>query len=341
MRVCYFGIYNPEYSRNKILISGLRANGVEVFECQTNKKGFSKYFDLIKKHKVLKNDYGVMVVGYPGFQAMILAKFLTKKPIIFDAFVSIYDSIVLDRAQVSRYSPKALYFWCLDKISMSLADVVLFDTNEHIGFVSKEFGIDKSKFKRIFVGADTAIFYPRGQTHNNLFKVINYGHYVPLQGMEYIIKSAKLLSDQKDIIFEIIGDGGNKEELQNVLFVGNVSLSELSEKAGSASLCLGIFGHTAKTQRVIPNKVYECVALKKPVITGDTPAIRELFDDSELFLIPTSSPEAIAKAILEVKSNIDGAKVRAEKAYNKLINVASVDKLGLGLKNIISNLIKR
>ena len=92
---------------------------------------------------------------------------------------------------------------------------------------------------------------------------------------------------------------------------------------------------------MIPNKVYECVALKKPVITGDTPAIRELFDDSELFLIPTSSPEAIAKAILEVKSNIDGAKVRAEKAYNKLINVASVDKLGLGLKNIISNLIKR
>ena len=33
MRVCYFGTYRAEYSRNQIMIEGLRRNGVEVIEC--------------------------------------------------------------------------------------------------------------------------------------------------------------------------------------------------------------------------------------------------------------------------------------------------------------------
>ena len=33
MRVCYFGTYRVRYSRNQIMIEGLRRNGVEVIEC--------------------------------------------------------------------------------------------------------------------------------------------------------------------------------------------------------------------------------------------------------------------------------------------------------------------
>ena len=32
LRVCYFGTYRANYSRNQILIAGLRAQGVTVFE---------------------------------------------------------------------------------------------------------------------------------------------------------------------------------------------------------------------------------------------------------------------------------------------------------------------
>ena len=33
IKVCYFGTYRAAYSRNKIMIEGLRRNGVEVLEC--------------------------------------------------------------------------------------------------------------------------------------------------------------------------------------------------------------------------------------------------------------------------------------------------------------------
>jgi len=33
MRVCYFGTYDLNYSRNRILIEGLERNGIDVVEC--------------------------------------------------------------------------------------------------------------------------------------------------------------------------------------------------------------------------------------------------------------------------------------------------------------------
>ena len=160
LTVCYFGTYTPEYSRNRILISGLRENDVEVIECQTIRRGFLKYIDLAIKHWKIRNKYDVIVVGFQGIQAVILAKFLTRKTIIFDAFASLYDSMVMDRKNVKIKSFTAKYYWWLDKISMIFADIILFDTNEHINYASNEFGIKKEKFRRIFIGADISIFYP-------------------------------------------------------------------------------------------------------------------------------------------------------------------------------------
>jgi len=144
MTICYFGFYNSEYSRNRILINGLHQNGVKILECQTNLKGISKYFDLIKKyHQIKKQHHDIIIVGYPGYQATILAKFITKKPIIFDAFTSLYDSVVLDRQLVKPKSLKALYYWFLDWLSCKLADKILLDTNTNIEYFVKTFGIKK------------------------------------------------------------------------------------------------------------------------------------------------------------------------------------------------------
>lgn len=345
MRVCYFGIYNPNYSRNKLLMFGLRKNGVEIIECRSDKKGISKYFDLIRKHRDIKGGYDVMIVGYPGFQCAILAKFLTRKSIIFDAFVSIYDSVILDRKEAARFSLASAYYWMLDKISFSLADVILFDTMEHAQYASKKFGVPMRKFRRIFLGADTKIFFPRESGSNNkTFKVFFYGHYIPLQGVEYIVRAAKLLQDNKDIIFEIVGDGPGKEKivgmadslkLDNLYFVGEMSLENLADKISKADVCLGIFGNTGKATRVIPNKVYQYVAMKKPVITSDTPAIRELFDDKDMYLVEISNPQKIAEAILSMKSDADKASFFIGRAYDKFMKNALPEKTGFELKNII------
>jgi len=338
MTICYFGIYKDSYSRNRILIKGFRENGIRVIECRTDFKGAKKYTDLIKKYWQIRKSYDVMLVGYLGWSSVVLAKFLTRKPIIFDAFLSIYDSTVFDKKKTAENTLRAKYYWFMDWVACTLADKVLLDTDEHIKYFIEEFGIKKEKFARVLLGAETNIFKPLKQKNND-FTVHYHGNTFNLQGVKYILKAARLVPDIK---FSIIGTRvrkkHEKENYENVYFVDNVSYEELPKYIAAADICLGIFGDTNKTQRVIPNKVYECAACRKPIITADTPAIRELFNSNDLLMIPTANPEEIAKAIIKLRNDAGLRNKLAENCYNKVIKYCRPERLA---EVVINDIIKK
>ena len=112
-------------------------NGVELLECNTREPSNKKYWQLIKKHWQIRNDYQVMIVGFPGHTIMPLAWFLAKihrKKIIFDALFSIYNSIVLDRKDVAVNTWRARFLHFLDCFSCRLADVIIVHTEFHQEF---------------------------------------------------------------------------------------------------------------------------------------------------------------------------------------------------------------
>lgn len=346
MTILYFGSYDPNYSRNRVLIDGLRQNGVEVIECRDNSPGFRKFINLYKKLWQLRGRYDVMVVGFLGQQIVPFARLITLKPIVFDAFLSLYDSNVFDRKTVKPGSLRACYYWVLDWLSMKLADIILFDTDEHIKYASEEFGISKNKFRRIWIGACDDIFYPVPKSNSAEFLVIFHGSFIPLQGIEYVLKAAKIC-EKENIKFLIIGDGQEKKkmlklagelDLKNVEFVGFMGQGWIREKIAEADVCLGIFGGTQKTLRVIPNKVYECLAMKKTVITADTSAIRELFDENDIMLVKAADPDLLAEAIINLKNDPELRNKLAVNGFNKFKNSASPRVLGGVLKNIINEL---
>lgn len=346
MIILYFGSYDPNYTRNRVLINGLKQNGVEVLECRDNSPGIKKFMRLYQKHKKLQNQYDVMVVGFLGQQIVPFAKLISKKPIVFDAFLSLYDSNVFDRKTVKTGSLRAYYYWILDWLSMKLADIVLFDTDEHIKYVSEEFNISKSKFRRIWIGAADDVFYPISKSYSDEFTVIFHGSFIPLQGIEYILKAAKVC-EKEGVRFLIVGDGQEKKkmlaladklDLKNVEFVGFMSQEWIRGKIAEADVCLGIFGDTQKTLRVIPNKVYECLAMRKPVITADTPAIRELFNEDDLALVKVADPESLADAVIHLKKDPELRDKLAVNGFNKFKNNASLRVLGGELKSIINEL---
>ncbi len=338
-------MYNPDYSRNRILIDGLRQNDVEVIECRDDSPGLKKFLNLFKKHWSLRNDYDIMVIGFLGHIIVPFAKVITRKPIIFDAFLSLYDSNVFDRKVVKPKTLRAFYYWFLDWLSMHLADVVLFDTEQHINYACGKFNVRKEKFRRILVGAQSDIFHPFDLPQKNeKFLVEFHGTFIPVQGIEFIIRAAKELENYKDIEFIIIGSGQEKEktlelarklEVNNIKFNGFLPKEKLVEKISEANICLGIFGKTQKTQRAIPNKLYECAAMKKPVITADTPAIRELFDDNDLSLVKAADAEDLVEKILLLKNNKSLGEKLAKNAYIKFLKFASPKVLGRKLKEII------
>ena len=70
-------------------------------------------------------------------------------------------------------------------------------------------------------------------------------------------------------------------------------------------MILGVFGRTAKAKRVVPNKVYQGLAMARPVITADSPAVREFFAPGEhLHTVPAGDPEALADAVVELAEDV-------------------------------------
>lgn len=354
MKILYFGTYDPNYARNWVLINGLKKNGVEVIELRREPRRFSLFW-LFSDYLKFKKDFDAIMVGFPGQEVMFLARLLTilrlgsglAKPIIFDAFTSHYGGYILDRQKFSKNSFHAKYYRFLDKWSCKLADMVLLDTNAHINFFVKEFNLPKDKFRRIWVGSNDDIFQPVSNPHNSVgFKVFFFGTYIPLQGIGYILKAAKILEYENEILFTLVGDGQERKkaeelaiklELKNVVFKGMMKSEELKEEIASHDVSLGIFGNSPKTSLVIPNKVFIGLAMKKPVITADTEAVRELLNDEDMLLIPSSNESALAEAILKIKNNPALGEKIAQNGYNKFIKFASHQVLGLELKNLIND----
>jgi len=141
-----------------------------------------------------------------------------------------------------------------------------------------------------------------------------HGNYIPLQGVEYIIKAAKILEKYPDIKFKLIGNGqtypkakklAEDLKVKNIEFISErVPYESIPAFINGADICLGIFGSGDKTQRVIPNKLYEAVAMKKAVITGDTPGIKEIFtDQKDIMLCRVADEKDLAEKILILKNN--------------------------------------
>lgn len=337
MTICYFGIYNKKVARNQILIKGLRENGVRVIECHSSRRSFLKYFELVKKFLVMRTEIDCVIVGFPAGKTVFLAKVLSPVPVVLDVFVSMYDSIVWDRQQVKPQGIKAKYYFLMDKWSVSVADKVLLDTDAHIDYFVEMFGISRDKFCKIFVGSDPDTIYPINSSPGKNFIVHFHGTYIPLQGIEYIVRTAKRLEGE-GILFRIIGSGQTEREVQNmykdgvpknVVFLPRVPYRELGKEISKADVVLGIFGHTEKTQRVIPNKVFEGLAVRKPVITGNTPAVRELLTDKKnVILCRVADPEDLKEKILLLKSNKELQETIKENGYQLFLQKLTPKTLG-------------
>jgi len=342
MRICYFGMYDPEYPRNRIMIRGLKENGHEVLECQSRAGGFKKYQELYQKHCQIKNQYDVMIVGFPGQTIVPFAKLLANNKMIFDAFSSHYEGYVIDRGYHNQFSLAALYYWLIDWLSFILADEVLFDTQAHIDYCVKTFHLKPEIFKRVFVGSDDNVFYPRLVSQQEKFIVHFHGTYIPLQGAEHIVKAAKILESHQEIEFHLLGKGQTFEpakklaselNAKNIKFLEPVAYKELPDYLARADIVLGIFGSTAKAQRVIPNKVFEALAMAKPIITQDSPAIRELLTDKENVLLCKAGDEQdLADKILELKNNQELAQKIAENGHQLFKEKLEAKKLTEGVK---------
>ncbi|NOS67620.1 MAG: glycosyltransferase [Candidatus Peribacteraceae bacterium] len=317
MTILAFGYHDRQSPRHRTVCDVLAQEYGPVVECHTEKKGFfAKCADLRRKFRVMSPDAQTVIVPFPGHFLMPLAWWLTRKPrrqLIFDAFISLYDTDVSDRRRYSPLNPRAWMLWWIDIISVHLADEVLIDTEEHKKFFVKHLRLNPKRVRVIYLEARKDLFHPKQKTQiSNLktFEIFFYGTLIPLQGVDYILQAAKILQDRDaNVHFTLVGSSKfpamiERAGLRNVTTTSFVPMEELPQMIRSAHLCLGIFGTSDKAQRVIPHKVVDAVACGVPVLTADTPAIRERFANHPLVhLIPARNAQAIANSIDDMINN--------------------------------------
>lgn len=311
--VCTFGFETPDATRSWVLREGLRANGINVMECRTEKRGaFAKFNHLRKQMRSINCD--AILVTFPGHYLVLLAWMIARRkkvPLIFDAFISLYDTMVMDREVVSPYSPRAWMLRFADWLSCKLADLVLIDTPEHAEYFKKSIGVKDAKILALPVGYRTDLFQaspvPKRNAGDPLL-VHFHGTFIPLQGIRTIVHAMHILHEKKSNVRLTIVGGGQTysamrqlaEELatENTTFHDFVPLGSLAAMIAASHVGLGIFGTTDKALRVIPHKAYEVLASGRPLITADTPASRRLLEyEKTAILVKPGNAEKLADAL--------------------------------------------
>jgi glycosyltransferase involved in cell wall biosynthesis len=338
LRVCLWGTFERSYARNQIIVEALRANGVDleishepVWEKTRDKThGYARAAGKLRLARDLslaqlrlmakgmrKTPPDVFLVGYLGHfdmpAAFVLGRLL-RRPVVLDAFLSLYDTSVLDRAVVKEGSPMASVLRGADRFACQLADFVLVDTREHAEFFASEFKVPPAKLGVLPVGAEQVYQPMSAEGRPEQYTILHYSKFTPLHGLEYVIGAAALLQETApDVRFELVGSGQVKDDIvalaqekgvTNVAFIDFMEQSKLVQRIASADLCLGIFGRTAKASRVVPNKVYQCMAMGRPVITGRSPASeRLLVHGKDVWMCEMADERSLADAILKLKSD--------------------------------------
>ncbi|MFA6404796.1 MAG: glycosyltransferase [Candidatus Paceibacterota bacterium] len=338
MRICYFGIYNSNFGRNKVYISGLRQNGIEIIECHDDSLGLLKYWRLWKKHRmIIKNGgYDVMIVGYPGHIVVSFAKMISCKPIVFDALCSLYEGEVISRGRY-RYNPfMRLWIRLIDLLSAKSADLILVETNHQKEYFIKRFLLEAEKVVCVLTGADEEIFHEDSSVEKReKFTAIFRGKFLPEAGIQYVVQTAKLLENE-DIEFLIIGSGRTEEEIKSCIdelkpknlkwITEHILPNEVRQKMLECHVSLGQFGIHERLERTIPHKAFETLALGLPYITGRTNGISELLTDNvNCLMVNCGDPEDLAEKILLLKNQPqlvrslaeNGKKLYEERLTNK------------------------
>jgi glycosyltransferase involved in cell wall biosynthesis len=356
VRVLYFGTYERDYPRNAQVISCLRGAGVEVVERhatvweqrrQNWSLGVGSMFRVAGAETSLvfgrKGAFDVMIVGYPGHFDMPSARRIARgRPLVFNPLVSLEDTLVGDRGRYRPGSAGAAVLRQIDRLAFRRADLVVADTAQHARFFAERFELPRDRVDVCLLGAEDRIFRP-GWQPPGAFEALFVGKLIPLHGVETILEAGRIASE---LPFRVVGSGQEDALLQsrppNVEWDRWVDYDDLPQHYQSAGCALGIFGTSAKARRVIPNKAFQALACGTPLVTGDTPAARELLThELDALLVPVGDAEALAAAVRRLAGDPELARRLGEAGRATYVEAASEGVLGERWRRLLERLLAR
>lgn len=314
-----FGNYGPDYPRNRVVIEALEGLGHQVGRFTPR---LSAVGDIEAALRGLPRPDLLWVPCFRQRDLRAAHRFASRQkiPLVFDPLISSFDKQINERQKFSAQSARGRRLLAWEQQLFSLPDVVVADTPGHLEYFHQTLGVPRAKLVVIPVGAEDDLFRPQPlveKTASEPLEILFFGTFIGLHGIDLVVEAIGLYQGPA-VRWRLLGEGPLRVECQarvaelkkqnpalDIAFEGWRPLAELPDRLAQADAFLGIFGTSAKAQRVIPNKVYQGLALGRPLLTAATPAFPADLRESEsagLFWCHPGDPEDLAAGLTRLVS---------------------------------------
>jgi len=290
--------YLTSEAKEKVFDIFSRENGIDVLRVKVLAhhkvnfifRGISQltlpfiFFAHIKKF--VKDKIDVVIVYSPPLPLALVgvkvkkkygAKFILNLQDIFPQ-----NAIDLGILKGWKHKPAIWLFEWMEKTAYKNADKITFHSEGGRRFLIERKGVPEEKIITLHNWIDLApyqnltknISFRKQWNLQNKFIFLFAGIMGPAQGLEFLIEVAKEVSDIKDIVFLLVGDGMKKEKIEKMIkdyslnnviikpFVSKEDYPYLVKEADVGVVCLSSKNKTS----FVPGKVLGYMAASRPIV---------------------------------------------------------------------------
>lgn len=335
-----------DYARARSLRAALRAvSGNQVLIVRNRHTGLLRYPEsMLKVLKVRLIDRpDAYLLTFRGYEMLLFMRLtLLRKPIIFDELINFTEWMVEQgRLHVGNTSFRLFRGW--NRWLVRRCWRILADTDAHARESATLNKLSIERYRVVPVGIDETVFDggidyapPDGP-----FTVLYYGHMMALHGLQYVLEAARLLKDEPDITFRMVGGKKQGEVAKacaaaaadgaQVTHESWIPFEALPRAIGEAGITLGgPFGGTLQAQFVVTGKTYQALASAAPVLIGRNKVQEGFIDKENCLMVPQADAAALAKTIRWAAGHRNDLKKigrGGRRLYEESFSQATIDSL--------------
>jgi glycosyltransferase involved in cell wall biosynthesis len=302
-----------------------------------------------------KGKYDVVIATSPPLTVGPLgaiASIIKKCPLVFEVR-DLWPESAIDTGVIKNKLLIKIMYW-MEKISYKKASYINALTPAFVEKLTTYKKIPKDKVWMIPNAADLDVIQPTGvdkalrEKHNwnDKFVGLYCGAHGRANHLWQLIETAKILRNEPQFLIACIGNGmekdalikkANQENLTNIQFLPAVTKQQIAAYFNSSDVSLILLKKVDTFKTVYPNKMFDSMSAKKPIILAIDGVARKLVvDDAEcgLFAEPENAVE-IADKMRFYRNNPDIAKKHGENGYKYVCEHYDRRKLALKYLQLI------
>lgn len=279
---------------------------------------FKFTYNLLKLPKIIADKPDVILASSPAPFIFLSAQYLAKKykaKLVFE----VRDIWPLSLIELGGYSPKhpfiRLVQWVEDRAYRD-ADMVLSNLPNAVEHMVAR-GMNSEKFQWIPNGFDLAEFenmeplddIVQSALPKDKFIIGYTGTLGIANALDVLIKAAKILKNEQDVVFVLVGAGKEKlsllEEargLSNVVFIDPIPKTQIQSMLATFDVCFfGLQNISVFKYGIAPNKIPEYMLASKPILQSFT-GYNYIRDAKCGLSVESGNFELLAQAILQFKN---------------------------------------